>query len=495
MTERIGAARRDAVHVTVVGAGYVGATSAVVLARLGHRVTCIERDAGRLQRWRRGEDPLQEPGLIDLLRKVEVGCVPRTSAVASPAATLSAGATPMGASGMPDLTQVEAAAAEIGSLAKDGAVVLMRSTVPVGTCDRLQSGPLRRQLVVSNPEFLREGHALEDALFPDRIVAGGPLEARAVFDTLYRRVIDGRIRPRGDARTVPVLWMSARSAELAKYAANGFLATKLSFVNEIANLARAIGADGSAVLESMGFDPRIGPQHLRPGLGWGGSCFPKDTRALQAIADGVGYDFVVLKAAIEQNTRQLCGFAAAITGALAPASSVALLGLAFKAGTPDTRESPAIALARLLLGSGLRVRAYDPAVRALPDDPEILVHSSIAAACDGADAIVVATEWPEFAEMDLTAVRRVTRGALLFDGRDVISQLAATAAGFRYQGISGARGPALARTARLPRETLALRPRIAALPSRARARRADLVAPRPAPAFSQRVGGAHDGAA
>src|SRR5205823_14246684 len=174
--------------------------------------------------------------------------------------------------------------------ATSGTVVIMRSTVPVGTCDRLQDGPLRHLEVVSNPEFLREGRAIHDAFYPERIVAGGRAEARATVEALYRGILEGRDLPaaEGCARSVPMLWMSTRSAELAKYAANGFLATKLSFVNEIANLAHTVDADASAVLGSMGLDPRIGPQHLRPGLGWGGSCFPKDTRALQAIADGVG---------------------------------------------------------------------------------------------------------------------------------------------------------------------------------------------------------------
>jgi UDPglucose 6-dehydrogenase len=345
----------------------------------------------------------------------------------------------MGSGGVPDLSQLDAAVEQIGAFARDGTVVLVRSTVPVGTCDRLQSGPLRHLCVVSNPEFLREGHAVHDALFPDRIVAGGPQEARPVVEELYRRVIEGQVSfgGNGGVRSVPVFWMAARSAELAKYAANGFLATKLSFVNEIANLAHAIGADASAVLGSMGADPRIGPQHLRPGLGWGGSCFPKDTKALQSIADGAGYDFVVLRAAIEQNARQLCRFAAAIEQALPEGSAVALLGLAFKAGTPDTRESPALALARLLMRAGLRLSAYDPAVRQLPDEPKVVLRSTILEACRDADGVVIATEWPEFADMELAAVRRVTRGDLLFDGRDLIAPSRAAAAGFRYQGLSG----------------------------------------------------------
>jgi UDPglucose 6-dehydrogenase len=431
------------VKVTVIGAGYVGAVSAAVLAYLGNRVTCVERDAARLDAWRRGTDPLREPGLADLLRKVDVRFAPEESDLASADVIIIAVGTPMGGDGRPDLTQVDSAAAQIGARARSGAVVLVRSTVPVGTCDRLQSGPLRSQRVVSNPEFLREGHALRDAFFPDRIVAGGPPDAQGLVEDLYRRIIDRRGLP-GDVdgegrstRPVPVRWMSAVSAELAKYAANGFLATKLSFANEIANLAHAVGADGSAVLGSMGLDPRIGSQFLRPGLGWGGSCFPKDTRALQAIADGMGYDFLVLKAAIEGNMRQLRSFAAAIERVLPRGASVGLLGLTFKAGTADTRESPAIALGQRLLRAGLSVCAYDPAVRELPDEPGIRVRFAIAEACEAVDAVVIATEWPEFAGMDLRALRQVTRGDLLFDGRSLISPASAAAAGFRYASPAG----------------------------------------------------------
>lgn len=242
-------------------------------------------------------------------------------------------------------------------------------------------------------------------------------------------------------------WMSATSAELSKYAANGFLATKLSFANEIANLAHAVGADASAVLGSMGLDPRIGSQFLRPGLGWGGSCFPKDTRALQCIADGMGYDFLVLKAAIEQNVRQLRRFAATIEGALPRGASVGLLGLTFKAGTADTRESPAIALARQLLRAGLAVSAYDPALRDLPGEAGIRVRPTLAEACDAVDAVVIATEWAEFAGMDLRALRRLTRGDLLFDGRSLIAPASAAAAGFRYAGPAGFADPAAGRVA------------------------------------------------
>ena len=343
--------------------------------------------------------------------------------------------TPMRHDGRADLSQVYDACRAIAREARPLTVVAIRSTVPVGTCDRLQTDLLRHQLVVSNPEFLREGHALEDAFTPTRIVAGGPAQARPVIEELYAAIGERSQPEAGGGGRVPFLWMSSRSAELAKYAANGYLATKLSFVNEVANLADVVGADAEAVLGSMALDPRIGAGHLRPGLGWGGSCFPKDTRALAALAAGEGYDFIVLRAAIEQNNRQLAQFARMIERETPAQGTIGLLGLAFKAGTSDMRESPALALARRLVRTGRRVNGYDPAVRSAPDGGVSVVAADAFAACAEADAVVVATDWPEFAALDLVELRRVTRGDLLVDGRAVIDPGRAVAAGFRYRGV------------------------------------------------------------
>jgi UDPglucose 6-dehydrogenase len=233
--------------------------------------------------------------------------------------------------------------------------------------------------------------------------------------------------------------MDRRSAELAKYAANAFLATKLSFVNEIANLASEVGADIRAVTRAVGSDPRIGPAFLRPGIGWGGSCFPKDTRALEAFASESGYDFTVLRAVIEQNSAQLRRFFGLIETELASRSSrrVGLLGLAFKSGTSDCRESPAIALAELMLAQGWEIQAFDPAVR--PGSPGVptgvTVVSRIEDAAEDADVLVVATEWDEFAKADYVALRRLMRGDALLDGRCIVDPSSARAAGLRYLGI------------------------------------------------------------
>jgi len=421
-------------RLTVIGAGYVGLTSALAFAKVGHDVVCVERDPVRLSRLLQREDPLAEPDLGDLLRQTAVRFVDDDPELDRADVVLVAVGTPMRADGHADLAQVDEVSRTIAYGARPGTVVAIRSTVPVGTCDRLQTGVLRHQLVVSNPEFLREGHALQDAFAPTRIVAGGPSAARGIVEALYAPL---RNRGRRASDFVPLIWTTSRSAELAKYAANGFLATKLSFVNEIANLADVVGADAAAVLQTMALDPRIGSGHLRPGLGWGGSCFPKDTRALAALAAGEGYDFIVLRAAIEQNNRQLAEFALMIERETRANATVGLLGLAFKAGTADMRESPALALARRLARTGRRVNAYDPAIRSTPETAISRVDSDALAACTEADAVVVATEWPEFAALDLCALRHVTRGDLLVDGRAVIDPVRAAAAGFRYRGVGG----------------------------------------------------------
>jgi UDPglucose 6-dehydrogenase len=421
-------------RLTVIGAGYVGLTSALAFAASGHDVVCVERDRTRLTTLRRREDPLGEPQVARLLRDTPVRFVEADAELDRADLVLIAVGTPTRRDGHADLAQIYDACRAVADAARPGIVVAIRSTVPVGTCDHLQADVLRHQLVVSNPEFLREGHAVEDTLGPTRIVAGGPPAARAVVEELYAPIRE-RAAGNGGTGSVPLLWMSSRSAELAKYAANGFLATKLSYVNEVANLADVVGADAAAVLGSMALDPRIGPGHLRPGLGWGGSCFPKDTRALAALAAGEGYDFVIIKAAIEQNNRQLAEFATMLERETPADATIGLLGLAFKAGTADTRESPALALASRLASTGRRVNAYDPAVRSVPEDGIARLHPDALAACADADAVVVATEWPEFADLDLVALRRVTSGDLLVDGRAVIDPKRAAAAGFRYRGM------------------------------------------------------------
>lgn len=430
-------------RVTVIGAGYVGLASALVAAHIGHEVRVLEKDQRRVRLLHAGIDPLDEPNFSDLLSSASpIFTDDAASACMNTEVVLVAVGTPLLADGSADLSAVFEAANVIAAHAPR-ATVFIRSTVPVGTADRLQAGALRSARVVSNPEFLREGSALADALTPDRIVAGGSPDARAIVEELYGPIIRqqfrvvGEVLPRADR--VPLCWMDRRSAELTKYAANAFLATKLSYVNEIANIASVVGADIRAITHALGLDPRIAPAYLRPGIGWGGACFPKDVRALQAFANDKGYDFTLLRAVIEQNNQQLRRFFADLEGKFDDRSDVriGLLGLAFKSNTADTRESPAVALAKLMLARGWQVTAYDPAVRsAVPDLPaSVRIAPSPISAAIGADALVVATEWPEFSSLDLRYLRGLMRGDVLFDGRCIIEPADCTAAGLRYYGI------------------------------------------------------------
>lgn len=423
----------------VVGAGYVGLASALSFAHVGHRVRVLERDAERVAMLRARRDPLGEPGFDELLAAANIEFTnDPAAAYAGVDAVLIAVGTPTGPSGNVDLSQLDSAAESIARSAPPSAV-LIRSTVPVGTGDELERSTLRGFAVTSNPEFLREGRALADSLRPTRILAGGDPSCELLVRTLYAPIIEQRYDAvagvtAGDP--VSFLWTDRRTAELAKYAANAFLVTKLSFVNEIANLSAALGADVRRLLEVLGSDPRIGSSFLRPGLGWGGSCFPKDTRALLDFAVTSGYELSVVRAVVEQNAAQLLRFLHQITREVAPGSRIALLGLAFKAGTADDRESPAVALAELLLERGYELIAFDPAVRktSARTSNVLLAPSAIEAAVN-ADAVVIATEWPEFAALDLTAVRERMRGDLLFDGRCILDPKRVKAAGLRYRGV------------------------------------------------------------
>ncbi len=429
-------------RISVVGAGYVGLSSALVWAHLGHEVSVLDRDGERIARLRRGEDPLDEPLVTELLatRRPTFTTDASVAHQGSDLAVLAVG-TPPGAAGAADLGALWDASQTLARTAAP-CPVLIRSTVPVGTADRLQR-EMPSFRVISNPEFLREGSAVADSLRPDRIVAGGAASDRGLVEDLYGPVLRqdfeplGELRPQGGPR--PLCWMDRRSAELTKYAANAFLATKLSFVNELANLAAVTGSDVRAVTSALAADPRIGGSFLRPGIGWGGSCFPKDTRALAAFSLEEGYDFTVLRAVIEQNNQQLWRFFRMLERELPHGREVriALLGLAFKGGTADCRESPAVALGRLMAEREWQIAAYDPAVRSLPAElsASVQLAPDLETAASGADALVIATEWPEFAAADLVRLRGAMRGDLLFDGRCVIDPARAAAAGLRYFGI------------------------------------------------------------
>jgi len=436
--------------VAVVGAGYVGLTTAVGLVHLGHEVTCADVDPAKVAALTAGEVTHHEPGIPELLASGLASGRLRF-VVGAPAAVRGARfvylclPTPMLGDGRPDISALLSVADEVGPLLEPEAVVVNKSTVPVGA-HRLVGERLRRGdvAVVSNPEFLREGQAVRDFFAPDRIVIGADdpdvaLGVAGLFGSLGCPVV----------ATDPV------SAETIKYAANAFLATKLSFVNSLAAVCEAVGADADDVLVGIGSDPRIGHDFLRPGPGWGGSCFPKDVRALLHLAGDAGFDFTLLEAVIEANDTQfdrvadkvlrLAGAASETTGAASGTARplrVAAWGLTFKADTDDLRQSPAIEILGRIVGHGATVRAYDPVIDA--DRLEsaapglgVEVVGDPYAACDGADVLVVLTEWDEFRHVDLAKVADAMASRAVVDTRNVLDRQALARLGFTADSVGG----------------------------------------------------------
>lgn len=417
----------------VIGAGYVGLVQAAGLAALGHRVRVGEQSAAKLAQLEAGEVPIYEPDLDRLIAEgTSTGLLSfhgsNLEAVAGARVVFIAVPTPPSADGSADTSIVEAVVAEIGPHLDEDVLVVMKSTVPVGSAKRFQAvldDAGASATVLSNPEFLREGSAVADFFNPDRVVIGTRDQAAAeVMIELYRGL---------DA---PVVVTDPVSSEMIKYGANAYLASRITFANAMANLCEAVGADARDVLLGMGYDKRIGFHFFNPGPGYGGSCFPKDTKALVAIADGAGYDFALLRGVIEVNDQQrtrIVEKVAAAAGGSVEGITVGLWGLAFKAGTDDIRESPAVALADALAAAGATVRAYDPRVEA-PIDSVERVPDAISAAKD-ADVLLIATEWPEFRTVDLSEVRKVMRGAGLVDARNILDPVAAARLGFEYAGV------------------------------------------------------------
>jgi UDPglucose 6-dehydrogenase len=422
-------------RVAVIGTGYVGITTGAYLAHLGHQVACADIVASKVERLSRGEIPIVEDGLEELVRD---GLAAGRLSFVLGAANVVADAefvflclpTPQNEDGSADLSYVQAVAAEIAPHLAAGAVVINKSTVPVGSVDMVAEIIGRSDVsVVSNPEFLREGTAVSDCLNPDRIVIGSD-------DRLAAQRVAGLF----SSIDAPVLITDAASAETIKYASNAFLATKISFVNAIANLCEAVGADVTQVVQGMALDTRIGGQFLRPGPGWGGSCFPKDTNALVRIAEDAGYDFMLLRGVIEANVKQHEIVVAKIErmlGGEVAGARVAVWGLTFKAGTDDLRHSPALAITRRLAQLGASVAAFDPAVAGPLEDVEVLADPY--SVCDGADVLVVLTEWPVFATLDLAKVAEMMASPRIVDARNVINMSYASMLGFAYEGI-GRRG-------------------------------------------------------
>ncbi len=416
--------------IAVIGTGYVGLTTGACFAHLGHQVTCADIVESKVSSLQRGEIPIHEAGLEEIVRAgMDNGnlsfVLGSENAVGDAEFVYLCVPTPQTAKGSADLRYLTAAAEQISPHLQPGTVVVNKSTVPVGSTLLVEQALGRSDIpVVSNPEFLREGSAVDDFLHPDRVVIGSEDEAAA-----------GRVASLYVDLGAPIMATDPASAETCKYAANAFLATKLSFTNAIAAVCEAVGADVNDVLLGMGYDHRIGHEFLRPGPGWGGSCFPKDSKAIISIADDAGYDFALMRGVIEANVEQFDRIVRKTESVTSlNGATVGVLGIAFKAGTDDTRESPAIEVIKRLVAKGATVKAYDPAVTSL-DLHGVDVVDNAYAACEGASAIVIATEWDEFTSLDFDRVSDLVAERNIIDARNLLDRDPLKQRGFTYQGV------------------------------------------------------------
>ncbi|HMJ94936.1 MAG TPA: UDP-glucose/GDP-mannose dehydrogenase family protein [Thermoleophilaceae bacterium] len=415
----------------VIGVGWVGAVTAACFAELGHEVWARDIVPEKVESLSRGELPIHEPGLSELLtsNQERLHFTTDMQAVLDHAQLLFVCVdTPPTYSGDADMSRVEAVIAELGD--SDEHALVMKSTVPVGTGRGVQR---RREGIgyVSNPEFLKEGSAIADFMNPDRVVVGAGDGSQQYADR-----VEALYAPLG----AEIVRTDVASAEMIKLASNAFLATKISFINEIANVSEELGADVREVSRGMGLDDRIGPKFLQAGVGFGGSCFPKDVQALKQLAGNTGYHFQLLTAVVEVNELQKRRTISKLQKHLGPLAGkeVALLGLAFKPDTDDIREATSVVLAGRLAGEGAHVRAYDPVAGAKAEDmlAGARITDSALEAIDGADAVVLVTEWPEFRELDWTGeVKRRMRFPLVVDGRNFLDREQLVEAGFTYEGI------------------------------------------------------------
>ncbi|MDQ5846790.1 MAG: UDP-glucose/GDP-mannose dehydrogenase family protein [Acidobacteriota bacterium] len=428
-------------HIAVIGTGYVGLVTGACFAEFGVDVTCVDVDSDKIARLSSGEMPIYEPGLEQLVTKnMQSGRLQFTTdikqAVEQALVVFLAVGTPPKADGSPDLSYVETAARSVAEHMNGYKVIVTKSTVPIGTGEHLRQlirehNPRLNFGIVSNPEFLREGAAISDFMRPDRVVIGSrDEEAIAIMRDLYRPLY---------LIEAPFVVTSLEAAELTKYAANAFLATKISFINEIANLCESIGCDVHDVARAIGMDRRIGNKFLHPGPGFGGSCFPKDTQALASVARQFGRESLIVDAVIEVNRRQRQSMLPKIEKLVGPleGKTIAVLGLAFKPETNDMRESPAIDIIRGLIQAGAKVRAYDPV--AMIEAAEVLPQVSYAddeySAVTGADALVFVTEWNQFRALDMGRIRDLMKSPKVADLRNIYEPQDMRELGFEYVGI------------------------------------------------------------
>ena len=429
--------------IAVVGTGYVGLTTGVCLAHLGHDVVCCDVDQRKIDQLRAGIVPIIESGVGDLMTAgVDAGRLSfelgLEGAVEDVDIVFLCVPTPQDEDGSADLSYVVAAATEVGPLLRPGAIVVNKSTVPVGSAKVVADALGRDDVhVASNPEFLREGTAVHDFLHPDRVVIG------AERDDVAQRVADLY-----SAIDTKIVLTDTASAEVIKYAANGFLAMKLSFINSVAAICEQVGADVLAVAAGIGSDERIGSRFLVPGPGWGGSCFPKDSRAVIQIANDHGYDFSLMRYVIQTNEEQFERMVHKVVRAAnrsleqsLEGVTIGVLGLTFKAGTDDLRDSPSLRICNELVRRGARIQAYDPTASGDLDPVQLErlapfdLRTSATEAASHADVVVVLTEWPEFGSLDLAKVRDVMKGSAIVDCRNLLDPAAVRAAGLSYEGV------------------------------------------------------------
>jgi UDPglucose 6-dehydrogenase len=435
----------DVIRIAVVGSGYVGLVAAVCFAEMGHTVVCVDNDQRKVDALRSGDSLIHEEALPELLERYRNAKVRFTSnlsaATAEADAIFIAVGTPQSESGVADLSYVEAVASEIARSLTSYKVIVEKSTVPVYTNEWIRLVMERNGVaqhlfdVVSNPEFLREGTAVSDFLHPDRIVVGTDSKRAAeVLSTIYAPLTNGSYYEKVDAidgcRTSatppPLLLTSTKSAEIIKHASNAFLALKISFINAVSNLCEAANADVEQVAKGMGLDSRIGPRFLRPGIGYGGSCFPKDIAAFRCVAEQLGVNFAMLAEVESINEDQKKRFLGKVRSALwtLRGKKLGVLGLSFKGETDDIRDSPAIAIVRMLLAEGCSIKAFDPAAMtraetAMPSSSNLRYTSDAYAAATDVDALLILTDWEEFGRLDLPRLNRLMRYPIIVDGRNL----------------------------------------------------------------------------
>src|SRR3954468_8750083 len=430
-------------RIAMIGTGYVGLVSGACFADFGHQVTCVDKDGDKIAALRRGEIPIFEPGLDALVAdNAKASRLDFTTDLKAPVAEADAvfiavGTPSRRGDGHADLSYVHAAAREIAAKLNGFTVVVTKSTVPVGTGDEverviLETNPAAEVAVASNPEFLREGAAIRDFKFPDRIVIGTSDErAKKVLGEIYRPL---------SLNQAPLMFTARRTAELIKYAANAFLATKITFINEIADLSEKVGANVQEVARGIGLDNRIGSKFLHAGPGFGGSCFPKDTRALVKIALDHDVQLRIVEAVLSVNDNRKRAMARKVANALGGqlrGKTVAVLGLTFKPDTDDMREAPSIPLVTGLLDMGARVRAFDPVgmAQARHELPDITYCDDAYACAEGADALVIVTEWVQFRALDLDRLKQTMKQPIVVDLRNIYRPEEMAAHGFVYESI------------------------------------------------------------